>query len=247
MSDNELTSEDLVASWRTTASGIDQAEETYTCAICGETKLLSLPCDHVADHGSLQGLNDDDSPQYFAGSGILIENPDYGVSVEDIVAESPPMVPSGVLFGTPPAADAPEMLVSGLYPNQPQFQEYAYVNQPADQNALMLSTLGDGEFTLSQAQPNALVLDDGNGGGVKINFNGEVEYLGGTDPVEAAQLFWDLVQVEGINSKNQMEILQKENQELADRVKELEVKLGYRKQTEIEKPDDRFEGILDES
>jgi len=162
------------------------------------------------------------------------------------------MVPSGILFGPTPS-DIP---ISGLVtpvdengtPGLPQYQfnEYSYVNQPSDPQNVVLSTLGEGEWTLSNPQPNALIIDDGNGGGVKINFNGEVEFLGETVPSEAAQLFWDLVQVDGINNKNQLDILKKENQQLSDRVKELEIKLGYRKQTKIEEPDDRFEGILDE-
>lgn len=156
-----------------------------------------------------------------------------GLEEDGILSQAlPSFIPSGVL-SLDLAAGAP---VSGFWGDGYQFSDASYVN-----------TSADGVFELQTLQPpTAIILDDGNGGGVKINFNGKIEVLGDTTIGEAAQLFWEIVEIEGINRKEHFDALEKEKLVLSDRVKELEIKLGYRKCDGKEEKINRFEEILDE-
>lgn len=90
---------------------------------------------------------------------------------------------------------------------------------------------------------DAFTIYDENREAIKISYNGEVTIHSDLELSNAAKLFWEHIQIEGFNSKEQMNALKAQKNALQDRVKELEIKLGYRKPDTEEEMIDRFESL----
>jgi len=221
VSDDEIDSEELIASWRTTTSK-DEEPKSSEPMVIDVPGNVSLACPNP--QASIEVTT---GPQNTLPSGAL----------EQFVA-------GGVIWGQPQVIPFPEM--SGIHPEALQELQ---LTPPAVPDVVEISGSGIISYipapsvTLS-CMNDSFKLETSEGTGFIIHPDGRIEFLGGMTPQAAPELFWEHIRLN--SPMNKIKELKDENDKLMERVKELEIKMGYRKADNAKENTNRFEEILDE-